>query len=152
MEVDMSLVKWNSAANLFPTITNWMDDFFEDTFFEGIKPMVKGITIPAANITETNDAFRVEMAAPGFEKQEFKIEEKDGYLHISGEHKVEKTEKDAKFTRREFQFASFKRAFALPDNVDTEKIAANYDNGMLKLTLPKLTAEEPKDVRKIAVN
>ena len=148
----MSLVKWNPATNLFPTITNWMDDFFEDTFFEGIKPMVKGVTIPAANITETNDAFRVEMAAPGFDKKDFKVEVKEGYLHISGERKMEKEEKDAKFTRREFQFASFRRTFMLPDNVDAEKIAASYDNGMLKLMLPKLTVEEPKDVKKIAVN
>jgi HSP20 family protein len=80
------------------------------------------------------------------------VEVKEGHLHISGERKMEKEEKDAKFTRREFQFASFKRTFMLPDNVDAEKIAASYDNGMLKLMLPKLTVEEPKDVKKIAVN
>ena len=135
----MSLVKWNPGTSIFPSISNWMDDFFTE---DGFKPMVKGISIPAANITENKTAYKLDIAAPGFKKPDFNVEVKDGYLTISAETQTEKEDKDEKFNRREFQFNSFSRSFALPENVNVNDIKAIYDNGILKVEIPKVKVEK----------
>lgn len=146
----MSLVKWNPESSLFPTLSNWIDDFFAgDGDFP--KPMVKGVTIPAVNVTENNKAFKLEVAAPGFKKDDFKLEVKNGYLCIEGETKEEKEEKDEQYTRREFRFNSFSRSFALPENVKEGEIEAKYTDGILRITLPKAKEEKEKLVKLISV-
>jgi len=135
----MSLIRWNPQA-LFPNTSNWLDDFFshDDGFW------VKNPGLPAVNVSESKDSYKLEFAAPGYKKSDFKVEVKDGYLHVSAETKEEKEEKEEKYTRKEWKYASFSRAFSLPDGVKNEAVAAQYDDGVLKITVPKL-AEEKKE-------
>lgn len=129
----MSLIKWNKE-DLFPNFPSLYDDFFKDDFF---KKWTTGTSMPAVNINEADEKFEVEVAVPGLNKEDFKIDVDHNILTISSEKKEEKEEKDKKFTRKEFSFSSFSRSFSIPENVDAEKISARYDNGILKLELPK---------------
>ena len=143
----MSLIKWNPESSFFPTLTNWFDDFLPDN---GFKPAVKGISIPAVNVTESKDAFKLKVAAPGFKKEDFKLEVQNGYLIISGESSEEKEDKNETFTRREYAYNTFSRSFGLPENVEGEEISAEYADGVLKVVLPKKKADE-KPTKQIAV-
>lgn len=108
------------------------DDFFNN-FFEGYN------NLPATNVTETNDSYKVELSVPGFDKDKFNVEVKNNVLTISGniEDKHEEKDKDDRIIRREFKSSSFSRSFALPDNVDADKISGEHQNGILVLTIPK---------------
>lgn len=143
----MTLTKWMPANNLFPTVSDWMDDFFSDN---GFIPAVKGISIPAVNATENKKAFQLKVAAPGFKKEDFKLEVKNGYLTVSGESSEEKEDKDETFTRREYSYNTFSRSFSLPENVNGDNITAQYTDGVLKVTLPKKVTEE-KATKQITV-
>ena len=146
----MSLIKWNPESSLFPTLSNWIDDIFAENG-DFPKPMVKGITIPAVNVTETGKEFKLEVAAPGFKKEDFKLEVKNGYLNIEGETKEEKEKKEEHYTRREFRFNSFTRSFALPENVKANDIQAKYSDGILFVTLPKMKEDQEKLAKTISV-
>jgi HSP20 family protein len=145
----MSLIKWSPETSFFPSISNWMDDFFPGND-DWPKTSVKGVSIPAVNVTENKDAFKLKVAAPGFRKEDFKLEVQNGCLTISGETKEEKEDKDEKYTRQEYRYSSFSRSFTLPENVKSDGIAAEYADGVLKVKLPKKKAEE-KPVTQIAV-
>lgn len=108
-----------------------------------------GTSIPAVNIKETEDSFSVEVAAPGKSKEDFNIELDNDVLTISSEDRKENetTEEKGRFTRKEFSYSTFKRAFSLPDSVDNTKISASYNNGVLEIALPK--KEEAKVQEKI---
>jgi len=120
-------------SNFFSEFLNrdWMDwtkHNFSDT----------NTTLPSVNIKEGNDNYEVEMAAPGLEKKDFKIELTHGLLTISSDKKTEKvTKKGQKFTKREYSYQSFRRSFTLPNTVDSDKIAAKYESGILKVVIPK---------------
>jgi HSP20 family protein len=107
---------------------DWTNRNFSDT----------NTTLPSVNIIEGKDGYEVNMAAPGLEKKDFRIELNHGVLTISSEKKVEnETKKGQQFTRKEFSYQSFNRSFTLPDTVETEKISAKYENGILKVVIPK---------------
>lgn len=146
----MSLVKWNPETSLFPSISSWMEDFFADNG-DFLKPRIKGVSIPAVNVTENKAAFKLEVAAPGFKKEDFKLEVKNGYLTVSGETKAEEERKDEQYTRHEFRFDSFSRSFALPENVKETDIEAKYTDGILLVTLPKTKVEKEEAVKKISI-
>lgn len=125
---------------------NWLPSVFEDMFnenwlAENTRNLQIGKNIPAVNIKETNEDFSVEVAAPGMQKEDFKIELDNNLLSISTEIKEEHESEDktdeGKFTRREFSYSSFKRSFTLPDSIDAQKIDASYENGVLNIHLPK---------------
>ncbi len=92
---------------------------------------------PAVNIYESNDAYLLELNAPGRNKEDFKVNIEKGLLTISYEKKENLEQKDQKTLRREFSYRSFKRSFSLDEKINAEGIQARYDNGVLKLTLPK---------------
>lgn len=144
----MSLIKWNPELSFLPNPPSWMDDFFSDG--DWFKPAIKGVSIPAINVTEGKKAFKLEVGAPGFKKDDFKIEVNNGYLTISGEHKNEKEDKEDKVTRREFSYSTFARSFTLPENVKSDDISAKYEDGILLITLPKSKVEE-KVAKTVAV-
>lgn len=146
----MSLIKWNPESSLFPAFSNWIDDFFADNG-DFPMPKVKGISIPAVNVTENKDEFKLEVAAPGFKKEDFKLEVKNGYLTISGETKAEEEKKDEQYTRREFRFNSFNRSFTLPENIKDGDIKAKYNDGILFITLPKAKVEKTELAKTISV-
>ncbi len=132
----MSLVKIKSNPiekpfdQMFRNIFN--DDF--DGFF--VKPFNSGFS-PAVNVVEGKENFRLEVAVPGFSKNDFSLKLDGNLLTISGEKKNEVSKEDEKYTMREFSHNTFSRTFTLPQSVDANKIGAEYNEGILKVTLPK---------------
>ncbi len=107
--------------------------------------------MPAVNITEEDTQYSVEFSAPGFEKNDFKIELNDGVLTVSGKHETDKEVKEKNFTRKEFNYGSFQRSFTLNEEINEEAIDAKYENGILKLTLPK-KEESKKPTKEIKIS
>ncbi|MGV0847007.1 Hsp20/alpha crystallin family protein [Empedobacter falsenii] len=107
---------------------------------------------PAVNIKENEDSFEILLAAPGLKKEDFSIEIDENILKISSEFKQNEEVKDEKFSRREFNFSSFKRAFTLPETINEDKIEASYVNGILQLVLPKKEEALPKEKRSIQIS
>lgn len=100
---------------------------------------------PRVNITESNDDFRVEMQAPGFDKKDLKVEMVDDVLTIRGEHTEEAGPSEkVRWTRREFSRSGFERSFTLPKGVQADRIKAEYVNGVLQLTIPKSEDAKPR--------
>lgn len=98
---------------------------------------------PAVNVLESKDDFRLEVAAPGFAKENFSVHLNGDHLTISAEKEAKNDEVQERFTRREFHFTSFKRSFRLPQTVNQNAIAAVYENGILKVTVPKKEEAKP---------
>ena len=135
---------------MFPNLDNLWDEFFNRDFFK--QSMQLGKSIPAANMTETENGYHIELAAPGFKKDDFKIEVDNGVISVSSEKKEEKEEKEGeKVTRKEFSYASFKRSFQMPENVKEDNISAEYKDGLLKLDLQKAQPAKPKDKKTVTV-
>jgi len=107
--------------------------------------------VPSANIRETEKEYMVDVFAPGFKKQDFKIEFSEGMLtiHAEKEDKSEETKKD--YLHKEFSFSSVRRTFSLPENIKEDKIDALYDNGILHLVLPKKDQGKNKITKEIKV-
>ncbi|MDT8308152.1 MAG: Hsp20/alpha crystallin family protein [Bacteroidales bacterium] len=109
-------------------------------------------SIPAVNILETEDNFKIELAAPGFEKEDFKVDLDKNVLTISSEKEHKQEEKDEKFMRREFSYAKFSRSFNINDSIDGEKIHANHKNGILTVVLPKKEEAKAKPPKQITIS
>ena len=104
------------------------------------------------NIKESNNAFEVEVAAPGFTKNDFKIELNHDLLTVSSEKEIaNETKEGQQFSLREFSYQSFSRSFTLPNSVDSEKIGAKYDDGILRIIIPKKEEARLKPARQIAI-
>ncbi len=109
-------------------------------------------SLPAVNVKETDDDFVIEVAAPGMDKNDFKVNFKNNVLTISSEKKNETEEKKESYTRREFSYQSFQRSFTVAENaVIGDKISAKYDNGILHITLPKREELKPQPERQIKI-
>lgn len=127
-------------------------DFFNDFFNDSVLSRDYFKSVPATNVKETNNAYHIELAAPGLSKDDFKLSVEKNVLTISASKKEEKnTEDNGKFTRREFNYTSFTRSFNLPENVNTESIEASYLNGVLSVNIPKKEAAKEKAVREIKI-
>ncbi|PLX05197.1 MAG: molecular chaperone Hsp20 [Marinilabiliales bacterium] len=145
----MTLVRRND--DLFQNF--WNDIFDCDIFGVSNASRVKA-SIPAVNIKETEDNYSIELAAPGMTKEDFELNLDNGVLHISSEQKMENETKDEKtnFTRREFNYSSFKRSFTLPNTADLSKINATYKNGLLEIDIPKKEEAKPKPIKLIEIS
>ncbi|MEP2773073.1 MAG: Hsp20/alpha crystallin family protein [Fulvivirga sp.] len=143
----MTLIK--RSNDMFPT---FFDDFFgRDWFFNNDQ---QGSTLPSVNIKENEDGYAVEMAAPGMNKKDFKVELDNDTLTISYE-KEESTENkndEGRYTKREFNYQSFSRSFTLPNTVEADKIEAKYKDGLLTLSIPKKEEAKQKPSRLIAIS
>jgi HSP20 family protein len=147
----MTLIKRNGRSEVMPSIWN---NFFNTDLFNWDNNLVdSGNSIPAVNIKEKPDSFSVEMAAPGMDKKDFKIEIDGSALTISSEKQNEKEDKDGEnYSRREFSYQSFYRTFHLPKEVvNADKIQAKYENGILKLEIPKREEAKQKPARLINI-
>lgn len=143
----MTLVKVNRP--LSRAFDGLMNDFFNDFPVAVGKSLREDVmSFPPINITEKDNAYLIELAAPGYEKTDFKINMEGTVLNISSEKKDELKEETEKSIRREFSYKAFKRSFTLDEKIDVEKIDAKYENGVLKLELPKkqLTQTATKDI------
>lgn len=129
----MTLVKVNNNAH--KSLSGFVDGFFQG--FPAGPGRDESFGFPPVNIHETADAYHLELAAPGRAKEDFKLSVDNGQLVIAFEKKEETKAEDYKTIRKEFSFKSFKRSFNLDDQVNTDGIQAKYENGVLKLLLPK---------------
>lgn len=144
----------NTNSNIsFPTWSSWIDEMFNrelpSVFTSNFNT---GLSSPKVNIKETEDAFEVEMAVPGLNKSDFKIDLDNDTLSISTEVKEEKEHTEENYTRREFGYSSFKRVFTLPESVNEDHINAKYENGILNIHLPKKEEAKQKPVRSIEIS
>ena len=123
---------------------------FDDDFF----PVVpnRSTSMPAVNIKEDEKRFTLDLAVPGIDKKDLRIEINDDVITVSSEQKTEKEENADDFKRREFSYTSFCRSFYLPENVNKEKIEANYKDGILSVVLPKDEEEKTKLSRQIKIS
>lgn len=137
-----------------------LSDFFgtsliDKDFFDldsDLFPSRLGINVPTANITETPKEYKVELAAPGLEREDFNVEVDNHVLKIGAEKEAEKAEKDGGYSRREYSFNSFSRSFTLPEDVKEGNIDARYENGVLKVSIPKVKETPAKPSLKVAVS
>ena len=133
----MTYSKFNAAAPS-TSLNKWIDTLFNTTLADAMGTDFTNSS-PSVNIVEHDAHFTMQLAAPGLQKSDFNINIENDYLVISAEKKTEKEEtgNQGKFTRREFNYSSFKRSFQLDENINREGIAASYENGVLSITLPK---------------
>ena len=146
----MSLIKFRRRMPLIESgMPSWFDtsDIFDDDFFEN------GKSLPPMNVKETDTAYDIELAIPGFSKDEIEVSLENDLLHVSAEKKKETVEEDVKgYTRKEFSYNSFERKIKVPNTVNQKKeVKATYNNGLLhlQLTKEKTAIEHPK--KKIAI-
>jgi len=146
----MTLVK-RTNDNMFPAFNSIFDDIFKTAYDNNLSK--SRATVPSVNIKENDDAFTIDVAAPGMKKNDFNIEIDDDILTISAEAKNENEKKDENYSCKEFSYNSFNRSFTLPEfKIDTEKIKAKYNDGILNLTIPKKEEAKPKPARSIKIS
>jgi HSP20 family protein len=112
-----------------------LSDFFDDRFMT--PQWLRGDTMPAVNIRESDKKYEIELAAPGYQKSDFNVTLDNGILTVSAETKDEKETGPENYRRREFTCRSFSRSFALPENVEDKDVDAVYLDGLLKLSINK---------------
>ena len=135
-------------------LPSFFDRFWNNELMDWGHSNFSGIntSLPAVNVKETNDDFVIELAAPGMEKKDFKINFKNNVITISSERENNNEEKNGNYTRREFSYQSFQRSFTVPENaVLSDKIEARYNNGILQVTLPKREEVKPQPEREIRI-
>ena len=129
------------------TFNHFLNEVFNDNFFGASD---YSHSTPMVNIKETKDGYHLEVAAPGLSKENFSITMEKDLLTISAEKQTEQKQEGEKFTRKEFNFSSFKRSFTLPETIDSNNIKAAYENGILKVELFK-KAEVKTEAKKIEI-
>ncbi len=130
----MTLVKFNNKTrNTAPYFNN----VFDSLFSEALNKNYEVNKVPNVNIYEGANEYKIELAAPGLTKEDFKIDLKKDNLSVWTEKKTEEGIVARDYSRKEFEYSSFARSFVLPDGVDTDKISAEYVNGILTITIGK---------------
>lgn len=143
------------SENAYPSFPSFFNRFLEGDMMDWSRSNFAGTnsTLPAVNIRENTDEFRIDVAAPGMSKEDFKVNYDNGRLTISSEMKNEAEKSEERYTRREFSYTSFQRTFTIPENVvNGEKINASYSDGILHITLPKREEVKPKPAREIKIS
>ena len=143
----MTLVR--KSDSFLPSL---FDRFFNSGLMDWNLTNYSNATLPAVNVKETEDEYILEVAAPGMSKKDFKVNFQKNVLTISSEKEEEKKEKEDNYTRREFCYQSFQRSFTVPaSDVNSDKITACYDDGILSVKLPKREEIKPKPAREIKI-
>lgn len=146
-------MKTQTLARLAGGIPNVFDDLLKpwNEWFDGGDLLTRQLSLPAVNITEQGDKYLVSLAAPGLKKDDFKIDLDGNMLTISSETEEKKEEKDKRFTRKEYNYSSFSRSFTLPEEINTDKIDAKYEDGILNISLPRVDDSKMKLSKHIPV-
>jgi len=145
----MTLIR-RTNGSLFPSIPSIFDDFLTRDFHPRFPSA--GFTRPAANVKETDNNYSIEVAVPGMNREDFNIELDNNILVISSEKKDTQETSEGEFTRKEFSYQSFSRAFTLPEKVvNSDKIEAKYADGILYITVPKREEAKTKPARSIKI-
>ncbi len=147
----MSTKALTRNGGLLPAV---FDDFFKpwnEWFDTGSNLMNRILTVPAVNIVETKDEFKLSFAIPGMKKDDFHIDVDGNMLTISSEKEETREEKENKYTRKEYNYSSFSRSFSLPEDISKDNIQAAYTDGVLHLTLPKKEEAKKTHTKNIIV-
>ncbi len=143
----MAIIRWRPFKDLL-SVPDDMNRLFDDFF--GHSPAriewAEGVWSPSVDVSETNGNVVIKAEMPGINQDEIKISIQDNVLTLKGEKKQEKEERDANYHRIERSYGSFCRSFQLPTSVKTDKIKANYKDGVLNITLPKTEEVKPKEI------
>lgn len=152
----MMLVRRNNYSN-------WLNDWFDNCFFNTEEVPQTRTTAPAINVKETCDEYIMEIAVPGLKKEWVRINvTNEGLLHMAIENKMEHKEEDRecncrkerheRYLRREFTYGNYEQSYTLPDDVERDKISASVADGILTIVIPKTTPEqEAKAMKNIEV-
>lgn len=142
----MSIIRYNPNDFTPTSFSNLLDHFFNDSLVRS----GGSVFTPKVDILENEDSFELHFAAPGMNKEDFKIELNDNNLTVSGERKFSSEKKEKNFRSVETKYGSFSRSFTLPENVDASKVNAKYNNGILELTIPKDEKKALKQTIKVS--
>ena len=141
----MTLIKFNPEkrnSSLLPGFNDVFDSIFNDTFFND-----RMVTrVPAVNISESENNYHVELAAPGLKKEDFKLNLENNILNVSVEQSANHEDNQKNYSKREYSYSSFVRSFTLPESADDSQINASYTDGILRIDIAK--REEAKSVRR----
>ena len=140
----MMLVRRNNYSN-------WLNDWFDNCFFNTEEVPQTRTTAPAINVKETCDEYIMEVAVPGLKKEWVRINvTNEGLLHMAIENKMEHKEENKKehYLRREFNYSNYQQVYVLPEDVVKDNIAAKVDNGVLTITMPKVNKDEVKKIQR----
>jgi HSP20 family protein len=129
----MKLVRFNQAEPHFPnTFSGMLDKFFNENMGDSLKKFN-----PAVDIAEDERSYEIQLSVPGVKKEDFNVELAEGKLTISGERKMEEKKEGKNFHSIETQYGSFSRSFFVPEDILAQEVNATYENGLLKVVLPK---------------
>lgn len=136
-----------------PSLSSWMDDIINKSFGnEFMSNFNTGITLPAVNVLDHDEEYIVEMAVPGLKKSDFDVNLDNHMLSISAQLNTENEDSNLNYTRREFGYSSFKRTFSLSETVEIDKIKAKYEDGILRVLLPKRDEAKKKPIKQIKIS
>ncbi len=138
--------------SLLPRTSTFFNDFFEDGGFPSLNLGTGVNQLPSANVIENDKAYVIELAAPGMKKNDFEVNVDKGYLTINSEKETETEDKGDNYSRQEFSYNKFSRSFLLPDLVEVDKIKAKYEDGILRLSIPKKPEAAKLHKKLIAIN
>lgn len=139
-----------TKSNGFPSFRAMMEDFWNpEGFFNQIAN--KNELLPAVNIKNKKNEYQIEVAVPGFKKEDFEVTVENGILNISAATSTDNEELTDEYTRREFSMSSFSRSFGLPDDTSDDQVKANYKDGLLKLTIKK-SQEKKLPAKKVKID
>ncbi len=133
----------------YPAFRSWMDDFFDNV--DTSVNRFSSHSVPAVNVIEHEDSFRIDFAAPGLEKSDFKIHLDNNVLTVKSEKESNNEDKKENYTRREYSYSSFQRRFTLPDSANSEKVTAEYKAGILSINIAKKEEAKVKPARDIEI-
>ena len=144
----MAIIRWDPFRDLI-TLREKMNRLFEDAYSSRSeeRDLMSGSWTPSVDIYETDQSLVLTAELPGLSESDIEIELEDSTLTIKGERKFEKETKQENFHRIERAYGSFTRSFTIPQYIDQEKIAAEHENGILKITMPKKPETKPKKVK-----
>lgn len=133
----------------FPSI---VDEFFGRDFIPDLFEFQTGVNMPSVNVIEGKDDFKIEVAAPGLNKEDFKIDLDNNVLTITSEREEKNEDENQRYMRREFSYSSFKRSFSMPQSVDASNIKATHNNGVLTITIPKREEAKERPPKQIEIS
>jgi HSP20 family protein len=145
MEDKVMLAKFNR------TYPGFMDEFFGRDYYPAHYQRNGFKNLPAVNITESENGYTIEVAAPGLNKKDFKIDLDKNSLTIASVREDKQEESNERYTRREFRYTNFSRSFTLPETVESDKISAVHKDGILYVDIPKMEEAKEKPARQIAI-
>lgn len=137
---------------IYRSFPRMWDDLFTKDFIPELFENGSFKSVPAVNIVESNDEFIIEVAAPGLNKKDFNISLDNNQLTISSEKEDKTGNQSEKIVRKEFRYDSFCRTFTLPETVESDKIRAKHNDGILYVTIPKKEVAKIKPARQIQIS